>query len=112
MLHIPDEINGLFSGYKLVKVSADGSAEFVDYEKKGDYIYFDTREICDFALVGTTYHSDGSAIVPDTDSFVEYDEYGNPTTGEANTSALFLNIAILALALIVLLNTKKFAENR
>ena len=111
MIHIPEDIKGYFSGYKLVKVGMDGTAEYIDFEKKGDYIHFDTNEICDFALVGTTYHSDGSAVEDDYYD-VEFDEYGNPITGEANTSALFLNIAILALALIVLVNTKKFASNR
>ena len=109
MIHIPEEIKGYFSGYKLVKVGLDGSAEYLDFEKKGDYIYFDTNEVCDFALVGSNYHSDGSAI--DSDEYY-FDEYGNPITGEANTSALFLNIAILALALIVLVNTRKFEANR
>lgn len=109
MIHIPEDIKGYFTGYKLVKVDLDGNAEYLDFEKKGDYIYFDTNEICDFALVGTNYHSDGSGV--ESDEYY-YDEYGNPVTGEANTSALFINIAILALALIVLVNTRKFEANR
>ena len=107
-LHIPADIKGYFSGYKLAKLSADGTAaEFVKFTKDGDYLYFDTDSVGEYALIGSKYYANGDA--PDSDIF---NEDGSPITGETSNAIFFLNLALISLAVIILINTKKFKKVR
>ncbi len=100
-IHIPDIIDGYFDDYKLAKITADGTAEYVDFERNGDYILFNTSSLGEYALVGSGYHPNGDGNGGNGGSVD-----GNPATGEQSTP-FFLVLAVMSLAGIVVLNFKK-----
>ncbi len=112
MAKIPDAIKGYFTGYKLIHIYDDGSAEFIDYTRKGDYIFFKTRSLSDFALIGEGYTPDGSAVLEDTNTGSSSDGYTgstSPETGDATTMR-YIIISLISLAAIILLNAKRFGR--
>lgn len=106
-LHIPEAVKGYFSDYSLVSIKDDGTAENVAFTRSGDYIYFETASVDNYALVGGTYFANGDAVLPETES----SGVGtSPETGD-NMSAIFYMIAIISLCAIVMLNMKALRKD-
>ncbi len=103
MLRIPEIIDGYFSSYQLVNVDDYGNSEFIEYTREGDYIFFETASLDDYALIGVDYHPDGDAI--GMDGFVGVDGEASPETGDHET-ILYIILAAVSLLGIILLNVR------
>ncbi len=110
MLNIPEVVKGYFSSYQLVSVDENGNSEFVEYTREGDYIYFETASLDDYALIGVDYHADGDAI-PMDGFYGAGDEQVSPETGDTQT-ILYIILAAVSLLGIVLLNVRRKSSAR
>ena len=107
-LHIPEAVKGYFSDYSLVSIDEYGTAENVEFTRNGDYIYFETASVDNYALIGGTYHANGDAVLPET----EFSGVGtSPETGD-NTSAVWFMIALISLCMVLMLNMKALRKDQ
>ena len=108
MLTIPEVLKGYFTGYKLVCIDDLGMSELVDYTREDDKIYFETRSLNKFVLVGEGYSAEGN--LDETLPGLE-ENYGgavdtdSPATGE-KLPVIYLLVSMISLAIIVIVNSK------
>ena len=108
MLTIPEVLKGYFTGYKLVYIDDLGMSELVDYTREDDKIYFETRSLNKFVLVGEGYSAEGNL----DETLPEFEENDGgavdieaPDTGE-KLPVIYLLVSMISLAIIVIVNSK------
>jgi len=109
-LRIPEVLKGYFSSYQLVSIDENGFVNTLDYTREGEYIYFETASLDNYALIGQGYDPAGNAVYED---FQEDSENigESPETGDSNP-IIYVIIALMSLSGIVVLNSKKLRTQK